>query len=89
MHVTPLRSSRALALRFLANKFGLDMTNFTVPPPPSVTWQEVWHLSLSFCYRITLEAHQIMASHPHCAHSLGSRSFGQKLLPKMLPQHSR
>ena len=30
MHVTPLRSSRALALRFLANKFGLDMSNFTV-----------------------------------------------------------
>ena len=32
MHITPLRSSRALALRFLANKFGLDMTNFTVSP---------------------------------------------------------
>lgn len=30
MHVTPLRSSRALALRFLANKFGLDMSKFTV-----------------------------------------------------------
>ena len=32
MHITPLRSSRALALRFLATKFGLDMTNFTVSP---------------------------------------------------------
>lgn len=29
MHVTPLRSSRALALRFLANKFGLDMSKLT------------------------------------------------------------
>ena len=39
MHITPLRSSRALALRFLANKFGLDMTNFTVSaaaPRPAI-----------------------------------------------------
>jgi hypothetical protein len=35
MHITPLRSSRALALRFIANKFGLDMTNITVVAVPA------------------------------------------------------
>ena len=30
MHITPLRASRALALRFIATKFGLDMHNVTV-----------------------------------------------------------
>lgn len=30
LHITPMRGTRALALRFLANKFGLDMSDFTV-----------------------------------------------------------
>ncbi len=30
VHITPLRASRALALRFLANKFNLDMESITV-----------------------------------------------------------
>lgn len=30
LHVTPLRASRALALRFLANKHGVDMRNLTL-----------------------------------------------------------
>ena len=30
VHITPLRASRALALRFLANKFNLDMERITV-----------------------------------------------------------
>lgn len=34
MHLTPMRGTRALALRFLANKFGLDMTHFTVSSLP-------------------------------------------------------
>lgn len=32
MHITPLRASRALALRFIATKFGLDMHNVMVGP---------------------------------------------------------
>ena len=34
VHITPLRASRALALRFLANKFNLDMERITVTTPP-------------------------------------------------------
>lgn len=34
LHITPGRSSRALALRFLANKFGLSMEQFTVSSRP-------------------------------------------------------
>ncbi len=30
VHITPLRASRALALRYLANKFNLDMERITV-----------------------------------------------------------
>lgn len=30
VHITPMRASRALALRFLATKFGLGMNAFTV-----------------------------------------------------------
>lgn len=30
VHLTPVRASRSLALRFLANKFGLPMQNVTV-----------------------------------------------------------
>ena len=30
VHITPMRASRALALRFLATKFGLGMDAFTV-----------------------------------------------------------
>ena len=30
VHITPLRASRALALRYLANKFNLDMERVTV-----------------------------------------------------------
>ena len=30
MHITPIRASRALALRFLAAKFGLDMSALLV-----------------------------------------------------------
>ncbi|KAL3157983.1 hypothetical protein ABBQ32_012382 [Trebouxia sp. C0010 RCD-2024] len=38
VHITPLRASRALALRFLANKFNLDMERVTVVVlPPMVT----------------------------------------------------
>lgn len=33
VHITPLRASRALALRFLANKFNLDMERVTVSTP--------------------------------------------------------
>lgn len=33
VHITPLRASRALSLRYLANKFNLDMTRITVSPP--------------------------------------------------------
>jgi len=37
LHITPLRASRALALRFLASKFGLAMDAFTVVlAPPAV-----------------------------------------------------
>lgn len=36
MHITPMRGTRALALRYIANKFGLDMTNFTVGLPASM-----------------------------------------------------
>lgn len=32
VHITPLRASRALALRYLANKFNLDMERITVSP---------------------------------------------------------
>ena len=32
VHITPLRASRALALRYLANKFNLDMERVTVSP---------------------------------------------------------
>jgi hypothetical protein len=30
VHITPMRASRALALRYLATKFGIDMENVTV-----------------------------------------------------------
>lgn len=30
VHITPLRASRALSLRYLANKFNLDMERITV-----------------------------------------------------------
>ena len=30
VHITPLRASRALALRYIANKFNLDMERVTV-----------------------------------------------------------
>ncbi len=33
VHLTPVRASRSLALRFLANKFGLPMQNVTVCCP--------------------------------------------------------
>ena len=33
VHITPLRASRALALRYLANKFNLDMERITVRSP--------------------------------------------------------
>lgn len=32
VHITPMRASRALSLRFLATKFGLGMDAFTVRP---------------------------------------------------------
>lgn len=34
MHITPLRASRALGIRFVATKFGLDMNHVTVSPYP-------------------------------------------------------
>lgn len=38
VHITPLRASRALALRYLANKFNLDMERITVIVlPPTVS----------------------------------------------------
>lgn len=30
VHITPMRASRALALRYLATKFGADMENIVV-----------------------------------------------------------
>ena len=41
VHLTPVRASRSLALRFLANKFGLPMQNVTVrscTQPSPVHW---------------------------------------------------
>lgn len=32
VHITPMRASRALALRYLATKFGIDMENVAVGP---------------------------------------------------------
>ena len=34
VHVTPLRASRALALRFLSHKFGVNLDRFTVMVVP-------------------------------------------------------
>lgn len=42
VHITPLRASRALALRYLANKFNLDMERITVRCP----------LGLAACMRV-------------------------------------
>ncbi len=33
VHITPMRASRALALRYLATKFGIDMENVAVGAP--------------------------------------------------------
>ena len=60
VHITPLRASRALALRYLANKFNLDMERITVspylipcctppPPPPPPNFACVCVLPYSIC----------------------------------------
>ncbi len=41
LHLTPLRASRSLAMRYLAHRFGLDMAHVTVLfTPPAVP--KVW-----------------------------------------------
>ena len=43
VHVTPIRASRALGVRFLSTKFGVSLDRFTLavkrppPPPPTMT----------------------------------------------------
>ena len=50
VHITPLRASRALALRYLANKFNLDMERITVrsltlPYACKPAWHVVLHVT--------------------------------------------
>lgn len=46
VHITPLRASRALALRYLANKFNLDMERVTVG---SLTMPSLFHVYRDHC----------------------------------------
>ena len=51
VHITPMRASRALALRFLATKFGLGMDAFTVRAWRAAQgWRDVsWGVQQCFC----------------------------------------
>lgn len=47
VHITPMRASRALALRYLATKFGIDMENVAVGPPEIIVMYQIIGVRMS------------------------------------------
>ena len=81
VHITPMRASRALALRYLATKFGVDMEALAVRQPshPGLQWKGNNKRSPQALTSSTVVAH--CAAGRTCPHALTRAVRSTRVVP--------